>query len=86
MNWKHIWHTVRKDIHAQRFHLAVWAALTLVSVGILAQPELDLANGPIALMTPVMLSVLALWAGVTAMGDQANLRKLLGEDREGREV
>lgn len=72
MNWKHIWHTVRKDIHAQRFHLAVWAALTLVSVGILAQPELDLANGPIALMIvsrllPGVLIVYGIGIGVVLL-------------------
>jgi hypothetical protein len=37
--------------------------------------------GPIALMTPILLSALAVWAGITALGDKASMRSLLGEDR-----
>jgi serine/threonine-protein kinase len=37
--------------------------------------------GPVALMTPILLSALAVWAGITALGDKASMRSLLGEDR-----
>jgi serine/threonine-protein kinase len=39
--------------------------------------------GPIAVMTPILLSALAIWAGVTALGERTSLKKLLGEDRVG---
>jgi serine/threonine-protein kinase len=39
--------------------------------------------GPITLMTPVLLSALAVWATLTALGEQASLKKLLGEDHAG---
>jgi hypothetical protein len=37
--------------------------------------------GPIAMLTPLLLSALAVWAAMTALGDQASLKTLLGEDR-----
>jgi hypothetical protein len=36
--------------------------------------------GPIAMMTPLLLSILAIWAGLTALGEQTSFKRLLGED------
>jgi hypothetical protein len=37
--------------------------------------------GPVTMMTPILLSVLAVWAGMTALGDRAGFKELLGEGR-----
>ncbi len=49
MNWKHIFHIVRKDWHAQRFHLILWGILLVLYVAILSQWELGQPAGASAM-------------------------------------
>lgn len=70
MNWKHIFHIVRKDCRAQRFHLILWGVLLALYAAILSQSELGQPAGASAMtilahLLPIVVIVHGLAVVVT---------------------